>query len=91
VLSDPPPMEHQVSGSQIANVHRIYFECGGSHRAHARRHLDRSQGSSRLGDQFVNRPWNNWINWSIIIVLVILSLILAAQVTLPQLFPGGGS
>jgi len=44
-----------------------------------------------LGDQFVNRPWNNWINWAIIIVLVLLSLVLAAQVTLPQLVPGGGS
>jgi len=39
-----------------------------------------------LGDRWVNRPWNNWINWSIIIVLFALSLILAAQVLLPNLF-----
>jgi len=40
-----------------------------------------------LGDRWVNRPWNNWINWSIITVLFALSLILAAQVLLPNLFP----
>jgi Mn2+/Fe2+ NRAMP family transporter len=39
-----------------------------------------------LGDRWVNRPWNNWINWSIIIVLFALSLVLAAQVLLPNLF-----
>jgi len=39
-----------------------------------------------LGDRWVNRPWNNWINWSIIIILFALSLILAAQVLLPNLF-----
>jgi Mn2+/Fe2+ NRAMP family transporter len=44
-----------------------------------------------LGDRFVNRPWNNWINWTAIVILIILSLLLAAQVALPQLFPGGGS
>ena len=43
-----------------------------------------------LGERFVNRPWNNWINWTAIVILVILSLLLAAQVALPQLFPGGG-
>ena len=41
-----------------------------------------------LGDQFVNRPWNNWINWTAIVILLVLSLLLAAQVALPQLFPG---
>jgi Mn2+/Fe2+ NRAMP family transporter len=39
-----------------------------------------------LGDRWVNRPWNNWINWSIIVVLFALSLLLAAQVMLPKLF-----
>lgn len=40
-----------------------------------------------LGDRWVNRPWNNVINWTIIIVLFLLSLILAAQVLAPSLFP----
>ena len=31
-----------------------------------------------LGDRWVNRPWNNWINWSIVAILFALSLILAA-------------
>lgn len=39
-----------------------------------------------LGNEFVNRPWNNWINWTIIIGLFALSIILAVQVVLPQLF-----
>lgn len=39
-----------------------------------------------LGDRWVNRPWNNWINWTIIVVLFALSLLLAAQVALPKLF-----
>jgi Mn2+/Fe2+ NRAMP family transporter len=39
-----------------------------------------------LGDRWVNRPWNNVINWTIIIVLFLLSLILAAQVLAPSLF-----
>jgi Mn2+/Fe2+ NRAMP family transporter len=40
-----------------------------------------------MGEQHVNKPWNNWVNWTIIIVLFILSLILAAQVVAPNLFP----
>jgi Mn2+/Fe2+ NRAMP family transporter len=40
-----------------------------------------------LGDEYVNQRWNNWVNWTIIIVLFILSLILAAQVAAPNLFP----
>ncbi len=40
-----------------------------------------------LGDEFVNKPWNNYINWTIITVLFILSLILAAQLLAPNLFP----
>lgn len=39
-----------------------------------------------LGDRWVNRPWNNFINWTIIVVLFALSLLLAAQVVLPKLF-----
>lgn len=39
-----------------------------------------------LGDRWVNRPWNNWINWIIIGVLFALSLLLAAQVMMPKLF-----
>ncbi|HEY3268333.1 MAG TPA: Nramp family divalent metal transporter [Armatimonadota bacterium] len=39
-----------------------------------------------MTDQFVNRPWNNWVNWTIITVLFALSMILAAQVLLPKLF-----
>ena len=39
-----------------------------------------------LGDRWVNRPWNNYVNWTIIIVLFALSLLLAAQVILPNLF-----
>jgi Mn2+/Fe2+ NRAMP family transporter len=36
---------------------------------------------------YANRRWNNAINWSIIIVLFTLSLVLAAQVAVPNLFP----
>lgn len=39
-----------------------------------------------LGDQFANKRWNNWINWTIIVVLFALSLVLAAQVVTPELF-----
>lgn len=39
-----------------------------------------------LGERWVNRSWNNWINWTIIIILFALSLLLAAQVMLPKLF-----
>lgn len=39
-----------------------------------------------LGDRWINRPWNNWINWTIIVLLFGLSLLLAAQVMLPNLF-----
>jgi Mn2+/Fe2+ NRAMP family transporter len=39
-----------------------------------------------LGEGWVNRPWNNVINWTIIVVLFALSLLLAAQVMLPSLF-----
>jgi Mn2+/Fe2+ NRAMP family transporter len=36
--------------------------------------------------EYANKPWNNIVNWTIIIVLFALSLILAAQVTAPNLF-----
>jgi len=39
-----------------------------------------------LGD-YANKPWNNLVNWTIIVALFALSLILAAQVTAPNLFP----
>jgi Mn2+/Fe2+ NRAMP family transporter len=41
-----------------------------------------------LGGEYANKPWNNWVNWSIILTLFVLSLILAAQVIAPRLFPG---
>lgn len=40
-----------------------------------------------MGPHLVNRPWNNWVNWTIITVLFALSLILAAQVVAPGIFP----
>jgi len=43
-----------------------------------------------LGEH-ANKPWNNWVNWTIIIVLFTLSLILAAQVAAPNLFPSAPS
>ncbi|MBV8398355.1 MAG: divalent metal cation transporter, partial [Acetobacteraceae bacterium] len=33
-----------------------------------------------LGERWVNRPWNNWVNWTVIAVLFALSLVLAIQV-----------
>ena len=40
-----------------------------------------------LGDEFVNKPWNNYINWTIIIVLFLMSLVLIVQQLAPNLFP----
>jgi len=42
-----------------------------------------------LGERFVNKPWNNWVNWSVVTLLFALSLVLAAQVVAPGLFPRG--
>jgi Mn2+/Fe2+ NRAMP family transporter len=42
-----------------------------------------------LGERWVNKPWNNYINWTIIVVLFALSLLLAAQVMLPNVFNSG--
>jgi Mn2+/Fe2+ NRAMP family transporter len=41
---------------------------------------------SLLGDEWVNKRWNNWVNWTIIAVLFSLSLMLALQVFFPRLF-----
>jgi Mn2+/Fe2+ NRAMP family transporter len=40
-----------------------------------------------LGDKWINRRWNNRVNWTIIIVLFALSLLMAVQVMLPRIFP----
>jgi Mn2+/Fe2+ NRAMP family transporter len=42
-----------------------------------------------LSQEFCNKPWNNRVNWTIIVLLFVLSLVLAAQVVLPNLFPAG--
>jgi Mn2+/Fe2+ NRAMP family transporter len=39
-----------------------------------------------LGERFVNKAWNNWVNWTVIAVLFALSFVLAAQVIAPGLF-----
>ena len=39
-----------------------------------------------MGERWVNRLWNNYINGTIIVVLFALSLLLAAQVILPTFF-----
>ena len=43
----------------------------------------------QLLGEYANKPWNNVVNWTIIVVLFALSLILAAQVAAPNLFPAG--
>jgi Mn2+/Fe2+ NRAMP family transporter len=40
-----------------------------------------------LGRRFANRLWNNIVNWTIIVLLFALSLVLALQVVAPKLFP----
>jgi Mn2+/Fe2+ NRAMP family transporter len=40
-----------------------------------------------LGERFANKRWNNFVNWAIVILLFVLSLLLAAQVAVPRLFP----
>jgi Mn2+/Fe2+ NRAMP family transporter len=37
--------------------------------------------------KYANKRWNNVINWTIIVVLFVLSAVLAIQVLLPNLFP----
>jgi len=40
-----------------------------------------------LGERFANKRWNNIVKWIIVILLFVLSLLLAAQVAVPRLFP----
>ena len=40
-----------------------------------------------LGERFANKRWNNVVNWTIVVLLFVLSLLLAAQVVAPKLFP----
>ena len=46
-------------------------------------------GCAMLGPAFSNRPWNNWVNWTVIALFFVLSLILAIQVILPDMFSAG--
>ncbi len=39
-----------------------------------------------LSDRFANKRWNNIVNWTIVFLLFALSLLLAAQVAMPQFF-----
>jgi Mn2+/Fe2+ NRAMP family transporter len=39
-----------------------------------------------LGNEWVNKRWNNRVNWTIIAVLFALSLMLAMQVFFPRLW-----
>jgi Mn2+/Fe2+ NRAMP family transporter len=50
---------------------------------------DKQVLSGPHGSQFLNKPWNNVVNWVIITVLFVMSGLLAAQVLLPSYFPGG--
>jgi hypothetical protein len=43
--------------------------------------------SGPRGSKFLNKPWNNVVNWTIIIALFVMSGLLTAQVPLPQCFP----
>lgn len=36
-----------------------------------------------LGDRWINRRWNNWVNWSIVVLLFALSTLLALQMFFP--------
>jgi Mn2+/Fe2+ NRAMP family transporter len=40
-----------------------------------------------LSERFANKRWNNVVNWTIVAVLFVLSMLLAAQVAVPNLFP----
>jgi Mn2+/Fe2+ NRAMP family transporter len=40
-----------------------------------------------LGAEYVNKRWNNMANWTIIIVLFALSMVLAVQVIFPKFVP----
>jgi Mn2+/Fe2+ NRAMP family transporter len=40
-----------------------------------------------LGERFANKRWNNIVNWSIVTLLFVLSMLLAVQVAMPRYFP----
>ena len=40
-----------------------------------------------LTEKYVNQTWNNVVNWTIITILFALSMILAAQILMPNIFP----
>ena len=40
-----------------------------------------------LGAKYINKRWNNIANWTIIIILFVMSMVLAVQVIFPKLFP----
>lgn len=48
---------------------------------------DKQVLSGPRGSRFLNKPWNNVVNWTIIIALFVMSGLLAAQVLLPTYFP----
>ena len=48
---------------------------------------DKQVLSGPHGDKFLNKPWNNLVNWVIIIALFVMSALLTAQVLLPSYFP----
>lgn len=48
---------------------------------------DKEVLSGPHGRQFLNKRWNNVVNWTIIVALFIMSGLLAAQVLLPDYFP----
>lgn len=51
---------------------------------------DKQVLSGPHGSKFLNKQWNNVVNWTIIITLFIMSGLLAAQVLLPSYFPSVG-
>jgi Mn2+/Fe2+ NRAMP family transporter len=36
-----------------------------------------------LGDEWANKRWNNWVNWTIVAVLFLLSMVLATHFPTP--------
>ena len=39
-----------------------------------------------LGEKFANKKWNNYVNWTIIVMMFAMSFVLAAQILLPNIF-----
>ena len=52
---------------------------------------DRQVLTGPHGSHFLNKAWNNVVNWVIITILFVMSGLLAAQVLLPGYFPTGAS